>query len=150
VRVGGWSGGGVQRDGVAEGFELADVVALRAFRVDAGVVEVGAEIVEAGIGVGQQMPDDGQDGAADGDDRCLLPAAGDAPVAFPEEGVGPAGDGGLAERLGEVGVAVPGGAAALRRARGFRDGRSERGPVGCQKSAWTCDLGRCAAAGPAA
>jgi hypothetical protein len=35
------SGGGLQGDLVAEGFELADVVALLALRVDAGVVEAG-------------------------------------------------------------------------------------------------------------
>ncbi|WP_160144383.1 MULTISPECIES: hypothetical protein [unclassified Parafrankia] len=33
-------------------------------------------------------------------------------------------------------------AARAARARGV--------PVGCQKSAWSCDLGRCASAGPAA
>ena len=84
------SGGGFEGDLVAEGFELADVVALLAVGVDAAVVEVGAEVVEAGFGVGQQVPDDDQDGAADGDDGLLLAAAaGDAPVAFAEEGVGP-------------------------------------------------------------
>src|SRR5262249_7410678 len=53
-----WSGGGVEGDPVAEGLELADVVELFAFGVDAGVVEVRAEVVEAGVGVAQQVPDD--------------------------------------------------------------------------------------------
>src|SRR6266516_3253135 len=61
-RVGGgcWSGGGFEGDFVAEGFELADVVALAVVGVDAPVVEVGAQVVEAGLGVGQQVPDDDQ------------------------------------------------------------------------------------------
>src|SRR5262249_9446436 len=99
-----WSGGGVEGDPVAEGLELADVVELFAFGVDAGVVEVRAEVVEAGVGVAQQVPDDDEDGAADGDDGFLLAAAaGDAPVAFAEEGVGLAGGhGDLAENPGQV------------------------------------------------
>ena len=48
-RVPGVSGsGGPEGDGVAGGFELVDVVALAAFGVDAGGVEPGAEVVEAG------------------------------------------------------------------------------------------------------
>ena len=56
------------------------------------------------------MPDDDQDGPADGDDGLLgAAAAGDPPVAFAEEGVGAAGaDGGLAEDAGQVAVAVAG------------------------------------------
>jgi hypothetical protein len=46
-------GGGLKGDLVAERFELADVVALGALRVDAGVVEAGAQVVEAGVGVGE-------------------------------------------------------------------------------------------------
>jgi hypothetical protein len=46
-----WSGGGFEGDFVAEGFELADVVAHLAAVADAGVVEVGAKIGVAGIGV---------------------------------------------------------------------------------------------------
>src|SRR5215204_3780678 len=62
-------GGGLKGDLVAEGFELADVVALGALWVDAGVVEAGAQVVEAGGGVGEQVPDDDQDGPADRHDR---------------------------------------------------------------------------------
>ena len=94
---------------------MADVVAFLALRADAGVVELGAEVVEAGLGVGEQVPDDDQDRAADRDDGLLLaPPPGDPPVALAEEGVGlPGGDGGLAQDPGQVGVAVPGRAAAL-------------------------------------
>ena len=46
-------GGGLKGDLVAERFELADVVALGALWVDAGVVEAGAQVVEAGVGVGE-------------------------------------------------------------------------------------------------
>jgi hypothetical protein len=47
------SGCGFQGDFVAEGFELADVVAFLALWADAGVVELRAEVVEAGLGVGE-------------------------------------------------------------------------------------------------
>ena len=44
----GGSGGRLQGDLVTEGFEFADVVALLAVRVGAGVVVAGAEVVELG------------------------------------------------------------------------------------------------------
>src|SRR5215203_6474906 len=112
--MGAGSGGGLEGDFVAEGFELADVVALGAVGVEAGVVEAGAEVTEAGLWVGQQVPDDDQDGPADRDDRLVgAAAAGDAPVALPKEGIGPPGShGGLPEHPGQVAVAVPGGALA--------------------------------------
>ena len=77
------SGGGLQGDSVAECFELAEVVALLALSVDAGVVEAGAKIMEAGGGVGQQMPDDDQNGAADRDDGSLGAAPPGDPGADP-------------------------------------------------------------------
>jgi hypothetical protein len=40
----------LQGDLVAERLELADVVALGALWVDGGVVEAGAQVVEAGVG----------------------------------------------------------------------------------------------------
>ena len=52
-------------DGVAEGFELADQVADLALLIDVGVVPAGAEVVEAGGAVGEQVEDDDQDGAGD-------------------------------------------------------------------------------------
>jgi hypothetical protein len=105
----------LEGDGVAEGFQRANVVAFTAFRADAVVVEVGSQIVEAGVGVGQQVPDGDQDGPANRDDRFEFAAAfGDASVAFTQEGVGLAGGGGrLAEDAGQVGVAVAGGVAAF-------------------------------------
>ena len=60
----GESGGGLQGDPVAEGFELANVVALLAFWADTGVVVAGAgagaEVVELD-GFSQQVPDEDQD-----------------------------------------------------------------------------------------
>jgi len=83
------SGGAFEDDGVAEGFELADVLAAKAVGVDAPGVEVRAEVGVAGVGVGEQVPDDDQDGAADGDVGFPgAAAAGDAPVAGAEEAVG--------------------------------------------------------------
>ncbi|MER7127312.1 hypothetical protein, partial [Micrococcus luteus] len=58
---------GFEGDAVAEGFELADVVAFLAVGVGAPGVEVGAQVNEVRLGVGQQVPDDDQDGAADRD-----------------------------------------------------------------------------------
>jgi hypothetical protein len=40
----------LEGDLVAEGLQLAEVVALGALGVDAGVVEAGAEVAEAGVG----------------------------------------------------------------------------------------------------
>ena len=108
----------VKGDFVAEGFELADVAALAAFGVDAGGVKPWAQVVEAGFGVGEQVPGDDEDGAADRDDGALGAAAGDAPVTFAEEGVGFGGARGRVPEDGrEVGVAVAGGALAFLLAR---------------------------------
>jgi len=58
--------------------------------VQPGVVEVRSEVLELGVGVAQQVPDDDQDGTADRDQRPLLAsAAGDPSLALAEEGVGP-------------------------------------------------------------
>src|SRR4029453_14181531 len=85
----GRSGGGFEGDLVAEGLQLADVVALGALRTDAGVVEAGAQVLEVGLWVGQQVPDNDQDGPADRNDRFLgAAAAGDPPVALTQEGIG--------------------------------------------------------------
>ena len=55
----------------------------------------GAQLVEAGGGVGEQVPDDDQDGAGDGDQGPELAAApGDPPVPLAEEGGGPGRRGG--------------------------------------------------------
>src|SRR5215218_2623645 len=107
--AGWWSGGRLQGDLVAERLELADEVAGLAALVDAAGVVVGAQIVEAGGGVGEQVPDDHQDGAGDGDQGLELADAPDqAAVALAEEGVGLGGRGGdLAEHALEVGLALP-------------------------------------------
>ena len=60
-------GGGYRGDPVAHGGELGDVVAQLAFGADAQGVVVGPEVVEAGEWVGEQVPDDNQDGAGDRD-----------------------------------------------------------------------------------
>ena len=103
-------GGGFEGDLVAEGFELADVGLCAALGVGAFVVEVRAQIGEVGLGVGQEMPDDHEDGAPDGDDGLVRATApGDAPVAFTQEGVGfPGGGRGFSQGSGQVAVAVPG------------------------------------------
>jgi hypothetical protein len=64
-----------------------------------------------------RVPDDGQDGAGDGDEGLEFAAAfDDASVAFAEEGVRFGGrGGGLAERTFQVGVALAGLAAAGHR-----------------------------------
>ena len=79
---------------------MGDVVAQSAFDSDAVGVVVGAEVTEAGGRVGQQVPDDDQDGAGDRDQGFEFAAAfDDAPVALAEEGVGLGGrGGGLTER----------------------------------------------------
>src|SRR5215207_8113044 len=112
--AGWWSGGRLQGDLVAERLELADEVAGLAALVDAAGVVAGAQVVEAGGGVGEQVPDDDQDGAGDGDQGLELAAALDqAPVALAEEGVGLGGrGGGLAQNTPQVGVALAGGAGA--------------------------------------
>ena len=85
-------GGGFEGDSVAHGGELGDVVAHPAFEVDAAGVVVGSEVVEAGGGVGQEVPDDDENGAGDRDQGLELAAAlDDAAVALTEEGVGSGG-----------------------------------------------------------
>src|SRR6266568_9495671 len=105
----GGSGGGGEGDGEPQGFQLPDVVAGLVGFVDAVGVVAGAQVVVAGGGVGEQVPDDDQDGAGDGDQGFELAAALDqTPVALAEEGVGLGGcGGGLAEDPFEVGLPLP-------------------------------------------
>src|SRR2546423_7589420 len=66
--------------------ELVDQVAGLAVAVDAAGVVVGAQVTEAGGGIGQQVPDDHQDRAGDGDQGFALADAPDqAAVALAEE-----------------------------------------------------------------
>src|SRR4051795_1959731 len=103
------SGGGFEGDLVAEGFEVADVFPLAAFGAEPVGVEVRAEVVEVGVGVGEQVPDDGQDRAADRDQGLLGPAAAGQPsITLAEEGPGaPGADRDLSLDAGQVAVAVP-------------------------------------------
>src|SRR3954453_9831508 len=114
------SSGRFEGDGVAEGFELADVVSFPLVGIGAAAVVVGAEVVEPGLRIGQQVPDDDQYGSSDGDDGAFFaPAPGEAPVAFAEEGAGLAdGYRRFAQGPGQVAVAVSGGSPAPRPAGG--------------------------------
>src|SRR6266704_2373225 len=96
--------------GEPQGLQLPDVVAGLLGFVDAAGVVAGAQVVVAGGGVGEQVPDDHQDGAGDGDQGLALAAALDqTPVALAEEGVGLGGSrGGLTQHALEVGVALAG------------------------------------------
>jgi hypothetical protein len=80
------------------------------FGVEVGGVEVRAEVVEVEGWVGEQVPDDDENGPGDGDEGLEFAAAFDqASVAFAEEGVGFGGaGGGPAQRAFEVGVAFAG------------------------------------------
>src|SRR5207245_10576809 len=90
---------------------------------------VGAEVGEVGGGVRQQVPDDGEDGVADGDQGAFLAAApDDALIAGCEEGAGADGSGGgFAEGAAEPWVALAGGR-GLAAAGGLAGGRCELGP----------------------
>ena len=70
-------GGGFEGDPVAHRGELGDVVAHPAFDVDAAGVVVGSEVVEAGGGVVEQVPDDDEDGARDRHEGLEFAAAFD-------------------------------------------------------------------------
>src|ERR1700741_1774359 len=123
------SGGGFEGDPVAEGGELGDVVADASLGDDAVGVVIGAEVVEAGGGVGEQVPDDDQEGARDRDQGLELAAAfDDAPVAFTQEGGGLGGrGGGVAEHALEVGGGLAGAATAGDRPR-LDGARAQFGP----------------------
>jgi hypothetical protein len=103
------SGCGSEGDGEPECFDLADVAAGLAAGVGAAGVVAGAQLVVAGGGAGEQVPDDDQDGAGESDQGTQLAAApDDPPVALAEEAAGPGGrSGGFAEGALEIGVALP-------------------------------------------
>ena len=71
------SGGAADGHVEPEGLDLADVVAELTVGVGAGGVVAGAEVGVAGGGVGEQVPDDDQDGPGDGDLGLGVAAAGD-------------------------------------------------------------------------
>jgi hypothetical protein len=73
LRVAPGSGGFLQDNFHAgEAFEFGDELTFAALGREA-VVVVGAEVTDAGIGLGEQVPDDGEEGVADGDEGALLP-----------------------------------------------------------------------------
>jgi hypothetical protein len=92
------SGCGFEGDFVAEGFELSDVVAAFGRGVDVAVVEVGTEVVEAGVGWASRCQMITSSDRPTATMAFFLPRRGDeAPVAGAEEGIGPSGaDHGLA------------------------------------------------------
>jgi hypothetical protein len=104
------SDGGLEGDGVAEGFELADVGCACGRSGRCGRRRTPGGGRGGGEWVGQQVPGDDQDGAPGGDDGEFgAAAAGDAAVPFAEEGVCLGGAGrGVAQDDGQVGVAVAG------------------------------------------
>src|SRR4029450_9006632 len=125
------SGGWLEGDPVSERLELANVVGFGVFGAGAGVVEVCTEVVEAGLFIAQEMPDDHQDGSTDRDDGFLLAASSSDPsVAFAEEGVGSSSAAGrFTQHPGGVAAAVPGGSVALCPSGGFLDFRARTEPM---------------------
>jgi hypothetical protein len=95
---------------VTEGLELMDELACAAGVADAVGEVIRTKVVEASGRVGQQMPDDGEDGTGDGDQGAELAWAFDQrPAAFTQEGRGLGGSGcGLAQCAGQLAVAVAG------------------------------------------
>lgn len=68
---------------IAKGCELVDVAALFSFRVGPDWRSSRFRVDEVNIGIGQQVPDDGQQGKIYRDDRAfLVTASGDASIAF--------------------------------------------------------------------
>src|SRR5216683_1576260 len=115
---------------LVELFEFADLVAGLALGVAPGIVaRAQLDIAEAGIA--DDQAGDLADGAGDGDDGFLLAAAaGDAPVAFAQEGVGVGGrHDGRAERAAQVGAALAG-AAVLGGGAGLDGAAGQPGPCG--------------------
>src|SRR5947207_8582459 len=131
------SGGWLEADGVAEGFELCDQAAGFAFGVQPGGEVVLAEFVVGPAG-GQYMPDDDDEGVRDHDDGLFL--RGGAAVAAPfhhvpvVEGlevslVADRRPGGFDQDRLEVGVAVAA-PAGMAFAGGFVAARAQPGPGG--------------------
>src|SRR5580704_6050741 len=100
--------GGGDGDVESEGVELAEVGADLAVAVGFAVVPVGAEVGEPGFGVGEQVPDDDEDGAGDGAFGPVpAEALAEAAEPFAEEGAGAGGAvGGLGVVALEVGVTL--------------------------------------------
>ena len=104
-----WSGCGREGDVVSELLELSDEVAGFVVFAVVLVVEVGSEVVVAGVGVVEEVPDDHEDGSGDRDERfAFASSAYKPPVSFPQEGVGSGGTScSLTEHTFEVAVPLP-------------------------------------------
>ena len=92
-----------------EGAELVQEAAGAAVGVGLALVPAGAEVGVPGFGVGEEVPDDDEDGAGDGA-SCPVPveAPGQAAEPLAEEGVRAGGAvGGLGAVAAQVGVALP-------------------------------------------
>src|SRR6266496_1605397 len=69
-----WQGSGGVGEGdflAGEAFEFGDQLSFASLGCEA-VMPVRAEVGEVGVGVGEQVPDDGEDGVADGDQGAFL------------------------------------------------------------------------------
>jgi len=82
ARLGGLCGWG-EGDCVAKGFQLPDVVSLLSIRGEVLGEVVGSQVGECCLFVSEQVPDDDEDRASDGD-KCAFFASpfGDAPIPF--------------------------------------------------------------------
>src|SRR3954467_13450737 len=126
VRSGCW----LEGDAEAECLELSNVLALLGLGVNVPREVVRAEVVEARVRLGEQVPDDDQHGAAARDDGLLLPATSRDPAeALTQEGVGlGCGYGVLTQDPGQVAIAEAGGPVALVLAGRGVDARGEPRP----------------------
>ena len=70
------SGCGAERDLVAESHELANKITGATAPVHAPLVEVRAEVGEAGVRVGEEVPHDDEDRTRHGDEGALTASAG--------------------------------------------------------------------------
>ena len=91
------------------------MAAFPGVRVGAAAEVLWPEIMDPGIRILQQVPDDNENATSDSDDGAFLaPPAGDPSVTLTPEGIRSAGhDGGLAQDPGEIAVAAPGRTVAL-------------------------------------
>jgi len=84
--------------------KLADVVAFAGVGIGTAAEVIGAEILELGVGFLEEVPDDDEDGASDGDYGSVFAAAPGKPsVAFAQEGIRLSGhDRGLTQGPGQI------------------------------------------------
>lgn len=74
---------------VAESHELAYEVSGASLRIDSALVEIRAQVDEASIRIGEEVPDDNEDRALDSDKRLhLAPPMHQPTTSLHQEGVG--------------------------------------------------------------